>query len=381
MNTILGGVESVYNMASLVLKYNAWVGSNAQYGMNYNLSNPYWNNDTNTTYDPYHPTSAHTIYFYLSSMPQPDDSSVLVACHLHNATYNVDFSFENSQQSIEVQSITIQEAVPYNATVDTEDTDYSNIVYNSVLYAFNKIVIAAATNDTGTEAPNVLYYGGPVSVSALRDFIEAKASTRLNADDVINTLQEIFQNITLSTMASPSLRLPDSQAKAIETKTWHSVNVYIYEPTDLYIAYGCALLASSLCVLWGLYVLLYRNRVSYSVGFSTILRTTRRSEIDGIVSVEERRGNNPIPKAMKGVKLRYIVGKGQSGGEGFALVHNNDGHDGGGNERVESNGNAVMGKESKAGVSLADWIRTKIFNRKRVLVVQQRTSTSRTPSR
>jgi hypothetical protein len=330
MHTILGGTESSYNEASLALKYNAWVGTNEDYGVNYNLSNPYWNNDTNTTIDPNHPRSANIIYFYLSSMPQ-QDVSVLVACHLHNATYNVGFSFENSQQSINVRSVTVKEAVPYNATVDSEDPNYGNIVYSSVLYAFNNIVVATATNDTGTEAPNVLYYGGPVSVSALRDFIEAEPPTKLSADAVINTLQEIFQNITLSTMTSPSLRLPNSQAKAIKTKTWHSVNIYIYEPTNLYIAYGCALLASSLCVLWGLYVLLRRNRVSYSVSFSTILRTTRRSEIDGIVNVDARKGNNPVPKAMKGVKLRYIVGERRSGGEGFALVH-----DDGGNGRVES---------------------------------------------
>lgn len=37
--------------------------------------------------------------------------------------------------------------------------------------------------------------------------------------------------------------------------------------------------------------------------------------------------------------------KGKAAENSFALVHNNDGHDGG-NERVESNGNAVMAKES-----------------------------------
>lgn len=204
--------------------------------------------------------------------------------------------------------------------MDAESPNYGTVVYNSVLYAFNNIVIAAATNDTGTEAPNVLYYGGPVSVSALRDFIEADPSAKLSADAVIITLQEIFQNITLSTMTSPSLRLPDSQAKAIETKIWPSVNVYIYKPTDLYIAYGCALLASALCVLWGLYVSLHRNRASYNLGFSTILRTTRRSEIDAVVDAGARRGDDPVPKAMGAVRLRYVGGERRSGGEGFAVV-------------------------------------------------------------
>lgn len=313
MHSFLGGVKALRK--EVTVKYNAWVGTNGGYGTSYNLSNPYWNNDTGVQNTP---SSANIIYFYLSSTRQQDDGSVLVACHLHNATYNVGFSFENSQQVIDVRSVTIKEAVPYNATVDIERPNYSNIVYNSVLYAFNNIVVAAATNDS---MANVLYYGGPVSVSALRDFIEGEPSTKLTSDAVITTLEEMFQNITISTMSSPSLRLPDSQAKGIKGKTWYTVNIYVCEPTNLYIAYGCAFLASSLCVLWGLHLLLHRNRVSYSVCFSTILRTTRRSEMDGIVNADARVGNDPVPKAMEGVRLRYLVGERRSGGEGFALVH------------------------------------------------------------
>ncbi|KAA6415042.1 MAG: hypothetical protein FRX48_01793 [Lasallia pustulata] len=338
MRTILGIGES--ERGYLVLKYNAWVGTNltdelsspgynqsfmpgeGPSSLGYNLSHPYWNNETLML----SPTDGNFIYFYFSSISQQDDSSVLVACHLRNATYNVGFSFENSQQSINVQSVTRKEAVPYSPTLEIENPNYGNIVYNSVLYAFTNIVLTAAMKDNSIDAhaSNVMYYGGSVSASALRDFIEAEPSNKLTADAVIDTLQETFQNITLSTMSSPSLRLPDSQAKAIETNIWHNVNVYIYKPTDLYVAYGCALLASCLCVLWGLYVSLHRNRVSYSLGFSTFLRTTRRSEINGIVDEDARRGNDPVPKAMKGVKLRYIGGERRSGGEGFALVHHGE---------------------------------------------------------
>ncbi|KAI9789350.1 MAG: hypothetical protein M1816_006239 [Peltula sp. TS41687] len=338
MATILGGVENTLNEASLVLKYNAWVEtSEVDYGKPYNLSNPNWNNDTSTRMDP---SSANTLYFYLSSNRLQYNSSVLVACHLHNATYSVSFSFENSQQSINVRSVAIGEEVPYNAKVDIEEPNYDNIVYNSVLHAFNNIVIAAATNDTGTKAPNVLYYGGPVGVSALQDYIEAKPSKKLTADAVIQTLQEMFQNITLSTMASPSLRLPDSQAQFIRTNTWRSVNIYIYEPSQLYIAYGCALLASFFCLLWGLYVSLYHNHASYNIGFSTILRTTRRNEMGGIVNTDARKGDQPVPKEMRTVRLKYIVGETRSGGEGFALVH-----DHGRIRRVVSEGNSLMVEE------------------------------------
>jgi hypothetical protein len=315
MRTFLGGVEANFSPRSLVLKYNAWVGTT-----DLNLSNPNWNNDTTTTTTIDEPNQANVNYFYLSSGSSQDESTALVACHLHNATYNVSFSFENSQQSVNVLSVAIEEPVPYNATVDYNDPDYGNIVYNAVLDAFNNIVIGAATNDTGTEAPNILYYGGPVSISALQDFIESKSKYTLTSDAVIKTLEAMFQNVTISSMSSPSLRLPDDQAKVIETTTWHSVNIFVYEPLDLYIAYGGAFLASLACVFWGLHVLLHHNHVSYSLKFSTILRTTRLTEINEIVIPKSRKGNDPIPREIKMTKLRYTIDS-KSDENGFAIAH------------------------------------------------------------
>lgn len=312
MRTILGGVEAIQSPGSLVLKYNAWMGTT-----DYNLSNPNWNNDTATVNTP---NQANVNYFYLSSGSSQNESTVLVACHLHNATYNVSFSFENSQQSINVLSVAIEEPVPYNATVDYDDPDYGNIVYNAVLNAFDNIVIGAATNDTGTEAPNILYYGSPVSISALRDFIESKSEYTLTSDAVVKTLEAMFQNITISLMSSPSLRLPDEETKVIKTTTWHSVNIFVYEPLDLYIAYGCALLASLACVFWGLYVLLRHNHMSYSLKFSTILRTTRLNEINDIVAPESRKGNDPIAREIKMIKLKYTIDA-KSDENGFAIAH------------------------------------------------------------
>lgn len=332
MRTILGGVEALNPSRSLVLKYNAWVGTT-----DYNLSNPNWNNDTTTVNTL---NQANVNYFYLSSSSSQNGSTVLVACHLHNATYNVRFSFENSQQSVNVLSVAIEEPVPYNATVDSDDPDYGNIVYNAVLDAFNNIVVGAATNDTGTEAPNILYYGSPVSVSALQDFIESKSEYTLTSDAAIKTLESMFQNITLSSMSSPSLRLPDEETKVIKTTTWRSVNIFVYEPLDLYIAYGCALLASLACVFWGLYVLLHHNHVSYSLKFSTILRTTRLNGINEIVIPESRKGNDPIPREMKMIKLKYTIDA-ESDEDGFAIAHGS-----GQDDNADSPGNTVMTEES-----------------------------------
>ena len=302
-DTILGGVETVYNSTSLVVKYNAWIESHR----GIDLSNPSWNNGTN---DQTSPDEANNQYFYFSS----NVNSLLLACHLHNATYNAGFTFQDSEQTINLKSVTLHELVPLNSTVDTTTPDYSNSVYNAIYYAFNNIVIATAINDTGSTSPNILSYGpGLVLVSALRDFIED--SSPLTTSTVITTLQSMFQNITLSTLSAPSLRLSDAQTSPIRTTTWRTVNVYVYDPQDLYIAYGCALLAAMLCVVWGLFLVLCRNKASYSLKFSTIVRTTRRREIDGIVDAGARMGEEPLPREMRQVKLGY------SADDGFAVVH------------------------------------------------------------
>jgi hypothetical protein len=149
----------------------------------------------------------------------------------------VDFSFQNSVQTVDLKALTIREAVPFNATVNFDNTNYENIIYNAIYYAFHNIVPAIATNDTDNESPDLLSYGtGPVLVSALRDYIED--TIPLNASAATATIETIVHNITLSTLSAPSLRLPDAEASPITGETWRTVNTYVYSPLDLRVVYG-----------------------------------------------------------------------------------------------------------------------------------------------
>jgi hypothetical protein len=56
-------------------------------------------------------------------------------------------------------------------------------------------------------------------------------------------------------------------------------NVYVYSPLKLWLAYGLALFFATGAVITG-FVLMYKNQVSYSNSFSTILRTTRNAQIN-----------------------------------------------------------------------------------------------------
>ena len=321
LSTILESVESAYDYDSYVLKYNSWM-KDSIYG--YNLSHPSWNNDS-SNYFPF-PYSDNTGFFYFNT----SGHDTLIECHLHNATYDVGFTFQNSEQTINVNSVTLHELFPFNETtiIDVNNTDisnainYDNAVFSAVQYAFNDIVVGAASNETGGGSVNngVQYYQGLASLSVLRDFIESEEP--IEPSVMVAAIQTMFQNITISTLSAPQLRLTNAQASPITGTTWRTVNIYQYQPTDLYIAYGCSLLATVFCVFWGFYVIShYNHHRSYSLKFSTILRTTRRREFDNVVDATARNGADPVPRRIKEPKLRYSVGDGEDGHlDGFELV-------------------------------------------------------------
>jgi hypothetical protein len=73
-----------------------------------------------------------------------------------------------------------------------------------------------------------------------------------------------------------------------------SRNVYVYRLLDLYIAYGASIAASIVCAAIGVSAL-YRNGLCYSTNFSTILRTTRRHELDDLMTPADTKGGDPLP--------------------------------------------------------------------------------------
>ncbi|KAH9886789.1 hypothetical protein F4778DRAFT_773891 [Xylariomycetidae sp. FL2044] len=329
MHTILGGVNSPDGLA---MKYNGWRNAVSGFqtsGGFYNLSNPDWHNATaaedespSTAYDNGRGEKNENYFFFASDLPGGEPLS-LVTCELHSAAYNVSFRFENGKQDVVVNSVAMNEQVASNAEVEYENPDWKNIVYSAVFDAFNSIVLGTALNDTtvASGTGNIMYYGGGlVQTSALRDFIEG--TRPLDTEAIRQTLEQTFQNMTISTLSSAALRRPEADAPPVDARTWRSVNVFSYQPADLYIAYGTGLLASALCVAWGLLVTLRRqNSASYSKSFSTIVRTTRSGALDALVPARDRKGEDPAPKALRRVRLVFDDREGaQSHGSIYPLL-------------------------------------------------------------
>jgi len=71
------------------------------------------------------------------------------------------------------------------------------------------------------------------------------------------------------------------------------------------------------CVALGVAALL-QNNCSYTDDFSTILRTTRRQDLNDVVPLMAQGGADPLPKSLQNVRLRLISDDGDQG-DGFAL--------------------------------------------------------------
>ncbi|OTB01551.1 hypothetical protein M426DRAFT_25581 [Hypoxylon sp. CI-4A] len=313
MHTILGGVNGQMSPDTLSLKYNAWQLSDC-----FNLTNPDWHNGTTNSLC-YNRNTNNTDYFFFAS-GSPQETMVLLTCGLHNSTYDVEFTYENLEQRINVKSVALGDQVIPDSDVDYDLPDYGNVVYTAVMNAFNNVVLSAALNDTsvGSGTGGIQYYEGVAQVTGLRDLIEGKKA--LTGAYAKTMIEQMFQNITISTMSSPALRLPEADAKEINVKTWRSSNIYVYDPRNLFIAYGTAFGLTTLCVVWAFYVVLYHHRqVSYDSKFSTMLRATASSEIYGAVALHDRKGGEPTSKDLLKIKLKYYSDEGSEKPDGFIV--------------------------------------------------------------
>jgi hypothetical protein len=85
-------------------------------------------------------------------------------------------------------------------------------------------------------------------------------------------IEQLFQNMTLSLLSKSQYLAEAGQMTDVVLDRW--LNVYAYDQKNLLISYGVALVLTLLACAVGC-AKVYRNGVSYSNSFSTVLRTTR----------------------------------------------------------------------------------------------------------
>lgn len=114
-------------------------------------------------------------------------------------------------------------------------------------------------------------------------------------------------------------RKNSTEAQRVSTRLNTSQNIYVYRPLDLYIAYGSSILCTFMCISLGCFAILH-NGVSYNGNFSTIMRTTRKQEINDLGSVSDSRGADPLPSDIAKTEIRFAaMATGDDGLSGFIV--------------------------------------------------------------
>ena len=79
-------------------------------------------------------------------------------------------------------------------------------------------------------------------------------------------------------------------------------NIYEYDRSTFWIAYGISLVISTIVVIAGMVVIAH-NGASYSSSFSTFLRVGRTARLDVEVMDRDGSGHDPLPSYLKRARL------------------------------------------------------------------------------
>jgi hypothetical protein len=283
------------------------------------------------------------------TLPYSLMNASVLSCELYNSTYTANFVYENGRQNVSLLSPPI---VHKNDQIieggmgniwshNNTHNDWSMFssgpnslpisgqAYRSIMEAFAAFLHGTVVSEPGslgmtasdgtgvmqTRLANTAEFVAIVKTINIRETPGWLINIGLNSSQTFNdlrldrTLEELFQNVTLSLMSSPyflenqtceSYTGEDgdcigsknySHSADVTVTTWPQV--YDYAARTLLITYGTVILLCLTAVMVGLGTI-FATSTSYSNNFSTILRATRNADISH--PVEDRDdGRDPLP--------------------------------------------------------------------------------------
>ncbi|KAJ5403013.1 uncharacterized protein N7487_008909 [Penicillium crustosum] len=289
----------------------------------------------------------------IKNMDRAVQNATIVHCALHNASYQVDLTYVNRDQTIHARDITVLNGVSHFGGVTnvdfkegkaSSDTSFlhnpylmESLSYQSIMEAFGRLLFGSVSNEihviksaqsnqngiiSGTNNLNTSILTtslknteeirfiqsiiSPGPKSPFEDYWDGRSVRASNESSPVlsKALEELFRNITFSLMSSNMFQpnytvdaVPDTN---VTITSYH--NIYVYTRPILWAAYGTALSVTTLCVVAG--ILLYLSSDgSYTSKFSTILRVTRGAVISTELDTKDYSGLDPLPVHIANAKL------------------------------------------------------------------------------
>ena len=131
----------------------------------------------------------------------------------------------------------------------------------------------------------------------------------LSHESMALVAESLFQNITLGLLSSDTYTTNASTTPSIPVSVVHAHNIYFYSPHDLFLAYGLAIVAKLIAVTLAS-IAIWRQGLSYSTDFSSILRATRDLRLHRVLGSGEdanwsSSGADPTSKEIQEMLLVY----------------------------------------------------------------------------
>ncbi|KAH8724907.1 hypothetical protein GQ44DRAFT_727405 [Phaeosphaeriaceae sp. PMI808] len=220
----------------------------------------------------------------------------LLDCKLHNASYRAFFNLTFPTQAINVESRELLN--PVNVSLDISKWQRPAGSPDAVAHQAQRICYQSIMDSFGRLLAGYEWWrdGYVVTQKTSWNMMAINWTTR---DGTQKGLESLFQNITLSMLATSSLIMNTTVAanNAVPVNILTSVNVYSYNPKDLWLAYGIACGAALLSTILGIYGIWSNGGVGYQGIFSTFIRTTRNQVLGDLIDPNDH-GTEPIPKKL-----------------------------------------------------------------------------------
>ena len=235
----------------------------------------------------------------------------LLNCTLYNATYTVSFNFNNGNQDVSINAIELQNAIFIESSRDRASFPgafglntpevQSYLAYTEAVGELLLSMLFSAdlpridkTHILETELAftEELY---PLYANCTKSSITPRPLRPL-----VETLEELFQNMTLSLLTIPEITAERPVMSNVSVSFTH--NAYRYNKERVFAAYGAAAAGTFLTVVIGLYSFAVTG-TSYSNKFSTVIRVARDQTIGVHIQHKDRLGQDPLPTYIGEAKL------------------------------------------------------------------------------
>ncbi|KAF2170478.1 hypothetical protein M409DRAFT_51517 [Zasmidium cellare ATCC 36951] len=260
-------------------------------------------------------------------------------CSLFNATYNVNFTFQEDAQMVKVLDVNITNPIlplfsndRRRSNVNISQTDFIRFNAQSLMDSLGCLMVGSVATADSTfssehatdgsmgvadafttemypiytsscDAQTTGYCSGSQSVTSST---EASPTSKWYQRPLADAMEDLFQNMTLSLFSrSEFLGVADEASTNVTITTVR--NVYAYNRQRLWLAYGLAVGFCFVVLCVGCFVVL-RAGATYSNKLSTVLRVTGGDRVDVDIDPNDRGGADLLPAHLEKAKLLCPLG-------------------------------------------------------------------------